>query len=130
MSKVSKHFVTFYSPGTFVYEHTTKEIKSWDVDLAVKMSKKIKERYDAIPIFFQFSTRSRGKNDLDSKETKRSKRYYINCKVKTYQQIVERNDPNEEILRSNMRINKFDRIASPITGWKAAYPLEKGDVVL
>jgi len=130
MSKVSKHFVTFYSPGTFVCEHTTKEIKSWDIPLAVEMSKKIKERYGAIPSFFQFSTRSRGKNDLDSKETKRSKRYYINCKVETYEQIVKRNDPKEEILRSNMHINGYDKIASPKKGWKAAYPLEKDDIVL
>ena len=34
-----KHYVTFYSPGSFVSESTGKEIDAWSVDLAVRMAK-------------------------------------------------------------------------------------------
>ena len=130
MKTVKKHFVTFMSPGTFVCETTTKEIKSWHVPTAIRMSKKIVERYNAVPFGFRFSTRARGPKDLDSKVVKQSGMYYINCKIETYDDIVKRDDPNEEILRSNMRINGYDKVAVTIKGWKAVYPLEKGDVVL
>ena len=45
MSKVEKHFVTYYSPGTFVAETTEEPIDSWDVEVAKKRAKNIKERY-------------------------------------------------------------------------------------
>lgn len=38
---MEQHFVTFYSPGTFVAETTAKPVESWDVDLAVAMSSDI-----------------------------------------------------------------------------------------
>src|SRR5258708_40344118 len=38
MTFMQKHFVTFYSPGTFVAETTTKPIDKWDVDTAVQMA--------------------------------------------------------------------------------------------
>ena len=46
---MEKHFVTFYSPGTFAAETSRKPIESWDVDKAVAMSKEIKERHGALP---------------------------------------------------------------------------------
>ncbi len=44
---MQKHFVTFYSPGTFVSEETTNPIGSWDVAAAMKMAHGIVERYAA-----------------------------------------------------------------------------------
>ena len=127
---IQKHFVEFYSPGTFVAEVTTKEIDSWNVDEAVEMSKGITERYGAKPYGFRFITRSRGPDDLDSSVSARSKTYYINCKVETLAEIEVRNDPKEEILRSNMRINGYDCVVTPKEGWKTTLPLFDGDVVL
>ena len=46
---MNKHFVTFYSPGSFVAETTTREIESWDIRKAQEMADKISERYDATP---------------------------------------------------------------------------------
>ena len=127
---MEKHFVTFYSPGTFVAETTEKPIDSWDVEQAKAMSESVTERYGATPYGFRFSTRSRGPDDLDSKVSATSPMYYINCKVETLAEIEERNDPKEEILRSNMRGNGWDRIVITTKGWRWTQPLNPDDVVL
>lgn len=133
MTDVSKHFVTFYSPGTFVSETSERPVKSWDVDFAVKMAAGITERYGATPYGFKFTTRTRGPKDLDSKVSKSSPMYYIGGKIVTRKQVEKRNAPNEEILRSNMRINNIDRIVekrADVKGWMWAHELGKDDVVL
>ena len=127
---VSKDFVTFLSPGTFVAEETTKPIDSWDIVIAGKMAREIKERYNATPYGFRFSTRSRGPDDLDSKETARSPMYYLGGKIETLEEIEARNAPKEEILLSNMRCNKWERIWTTTNGWRWSQPLEPTDVVL
>jgi len=128
--KIEKHFVTFYSPGTFFDEATTKEIGSWDVKEATEMARSVKERYGATPFGFQFSTRARGPRDLDSKTVKTSPMYYLGGKIETRSEVFKRNAPNEEILRSNMRSNKISRIIVNTNSWKVVKPLNKGDVVL
>lgn len=127
---LKRHFVTFYSPGTFVAENTEKPIDSWDISTAVKMAEKITERYNSHPYGFRFTTRGRTAEELDSKEIARSPMYYIRGKVETLAQVEARNDPNEHILRSNMRNNHWDRIVTSNTPWKWSQPLEKDDVVL
>jgi hypothetical protein len=124
---MEEHFVEFFSPGTFVAETSTKSIDSWDVDKAVKMSKNIKERYGATPYAFRFITRSRKDDELDSKVTKKSGMYYMDCKIQTIKDL----DPVEnEILISNMRCNKWNKVVTSTTGWKWTQPIEKDDIVL
>ena len=127
---MKKHFVTFLSPGTFVAEQTEKPIASWDVEEAVKMARKIKERYSARPYGFQFSTRERGPDDLDSKVTKRSGTYFLGGKVETLAEIEARNDPKEEILRSNMRGNRWHKVVTNTNSFRVTLPLEKDDHIL
>lgn len=127
---MKKHFVTFYSPGTFVAETTSKPIDSWDVEKAMEMAHDVVERYGATPYGFQFSTRSRGDADLDSKQSAQSPFYHLGGKVETLAQVEARNDPKEEILRSNMRCNEWDRIIVNDNSWSSVRPLEKTDVVL
>jgi len=127
---MEKHFVTFYSPGTFVAESTSKPIESWDVDLAVAMATDVKERYGAVPYGFRFSTRGRGPDDLDSQEIASSGMYYIGGKVETLAEVEARNLESESILRSNMRGNGYDRIWTSTTGWKWTRPLRADDVVI
>lgn len=127
---MKKHYVTFLSPGTFVAEQSTKEIGSWDVEQAKKMAGGVEERYSAVPYGFYFTTRERGPDDFDSKQTARSQMHYINCKVETLAEIEARNDPKESILRSNMRCNGWDKIVVTTKGWRWTQPLESGDVVL
>lgn len=127
---MEKHFVTFYSPGTFVAESTTKPIASWDVEKAIKMALTIEERYSAIPYGFRFSTRKQGRKGLDSKVVKSSGMYYLGGKVETLAQIEARNDPKEEILLRNMCNNKCDKIITNNNSWRWTQPLGKDDVVL
>ena len=126
--KMESHFVTFYSPGTFVAENTTVPIPSWDIKLAEKMAKDITERHNAHPYCFQFTTRGRDDNELDSKVTKISCRYFIEGKVETLAE-VERTQPGS-ILASNMRCNHIKRVISTTKGWKWTIPLKDDDYIL
>lgn len=130
MSAIAKHFVTFYSPGTFVAEASEKPIDSWDVDQAVEMSKGITERYNAHPYGFRFSTRSRGPEDLDSKQSATSPMYYLGGIVRTLEEIKAKNDPKDRILISNMEGNGYSRVISAASGWSWTQPLHDEDVVL
>lgn len=133
MTAVERHFVTFYSPGTFVSEATTKEIDSWDIEKAKELARGIVERYGATPYAFVFATRSRGDDDLDSKQTARSGQYFLGGSIETLEDVEARNDPAEVILRSNMRGNGISRIirSSPDNpGWRWTQEFHDGDVRL
>jgi hypothetical protein len=127
---VQKHFVEFFSPGTFVAETTTREIESWNVEQAMRIADTITERYGATPYAFQFITRERSDEDLDSKIVKRSPTYYLGGKVETLAEVEARNDPSERILRENMRGNHYDRIITNTNSYRFTQPLREDDVVL
>lgn len=127
---MEKHFVTFYSPGTFVAETNELPIDAWDTEKAVELARGIKQRYGARPYGFRFSTRSRGPDDLDSKVTAKSPYYFLGGRVETLAEVEARNDPKESILRSNMRGNGYDRIVVNDNSWRWTQPLDAGDVVL
>ena len=126
---MEKHFVTFYSPGTFVAETTTKPIDAWDAAKAMEMAREIEKRYGGVPYGFRFSTRARSDDELDSKEVASSPMHYFGVKVETLEEVESRNDPSEDILRSNMRINGYDRIVTTTKGWKWTQPLRHDDIV-
>ncbi len=126
---MKEHYVTFYSPGTFVAETTIKRIKRWDVGLALALLPAIEERYGAKPYCFQFSTKKRGFREFEAKESERSPSYYVGCKVQTLEDI-EAEGPASAILAQNMRSNGWDRVATTTEGWKWTQPLREEDVVL
>lgn len=127
---MEKHFVTFFSPGTFVHEETTKPIDSWDVETANDMAKGIKERHGATPFAFQFSTRARADDELDSRTVERSPTYYLGGTVLSLQDVKDRGDPKDRILISNMEGNGWDHVIENRNSWKIVQPLNKDDVVL
>lgn len=127
---MKKHFVTFYSPGTFVAEHSTKPIESWDVGVAVEMAKEVKERHGATPYGFQFSTRERSDTEFDSKETAKSGTYYLGGKIFTLAQLKKANNPSQKILISNMECNGWDKVVINNNSWQWTQPFMEGDEVL
>ena len=127
---MQRHYVEFLSPGTFVAEMTSRPIAAWDVGAAKAMAAEIVERHSARPYGFRFTTRARGDADMDSRQIAQSGVYYLGGVIETLAQVEARNDPKEEILRSNMRINGWDRIVTNTNSWKWTQPLRDGDVVL
>ena len=125
---VSKDFVTFYSPGTFFAEDTTKPIDQWNPAAALAMAEGITERYNAKPFGFRFTTRTREESDLDSRVTATSPMYYFGVKVETLAEVMAR-EP-ESILAANMRGNGWSHIVTATGGYKASQPLLDGDIVL
>lgn len=130
MSEMAKHFVTFYSPGTFVSETRENPIDTWDVETAQTMAHEVVERYSATPYAFRFSTRSRGPDDLDSRVTAQSCLYHLGGRVETRAEVEARNDPKESVLRSNMRMNEIERVVVNDNSWRSIHELGKDDVVL
>ena len=74
--------------------------------------------------------RQRGDDDLDSRESARSRLYHLGGRVETLAEVEARNDPKEEILRSNMRGNGWDKIVVNDNSWRSVQPLRSDDIVL
>lgn len=127
---MEQHFVTFFSPGTFVAERSTRPIDSWDVEEAKAMARRINERHNAVPYGFQFLTRSRGPEDLDSTVSLKSPMYYLGGVVETLDQVKARATEKERILIANMEGNHWDRIITNTNSWRWTQPLQPTDVVL
>jgi hypothetical protein len=124
------HFVTFYSPGTFVSESSTKPINAWDIEAAKKMARGVHERHGACPYGFQFTTRGRGANDLDSSVIAKSPMYYLGGVIETLDQVKRRATEKDRILVANMEGNGYDRIITNTNSWRFTAPLNDTDVVL
>jgi hypothetical protein len=130
MTEISQHYVTFYSPGTFVAEMDTHEIDKWDADEAVEMSSMIAQRHGARPYGFRFITRSRGENDMDAKQTDQSPMYFLGGVVQTREEVLAGTDPADRILRSNVESNDWAGIITNTNSYRITQPLNEGDVVL
>lgn len=122
-----RHFVTFYSPGTMLAEQTTQDIDSWDPVKAKAMMDDIRERHGATPYGFRFTTRERGLRQLDSKVTKTSGMYYVDCKLQTVEEVEA---DGADILAGNMRTNHWKHVVTTINGWRWSQPFKEGDVLL
>lgn len=131
VNKVKKHFVVFLSPGTFVSESSSVEVSSWNVNEAMELAHGIQERHGATPYGFYFLTRGRGEFDMDSKVIEQSKGiYYLGGTIFSRQDVIDRDDPNERILRSNMESNNIDRIIENTNSWKFTTAFKETDTLL
>lgn len=128
--EITQNFVTFYSPGTFVNEQTSRPIESWDVHEAVEMARGIVERYNARPFGFRFTTHGRKLGELNASEIDRSPMHYLGGEVQTLAQIEARNDPADRILIGNMKRNDYGRVIVNQNSWKCTLPLLEGDVIV
>lgn len=115
---MEKHFVEFFSPGTFVAENTVKEIESWDVDKAKEMAKNIIERYNSKPYSFRFITREK------EKIIRKSGFYFINGKVETLEDVKAKNNRDDKILISNMENSSWNKIVTTFSPWRWTQPFD------
>jgi len=74
---MEKHFVQFFSPGTFVSEQSEFEVSTFDKVQAVEKAREIVERHGARPYGFRFVTKTRGEDDLDSHVSYYSGMHYL-----------------------------------------------------
>lgn len=134
-----KHQVTFYSPGTFVSEATTRDIDSWDTAKAVEMSEQITERYGARPYGFVFSTHivaddvpdgEGGTLKVQPKTVEKSGIHFLGGRLETYDDVVARNDDKENILRSNMRNNEHWVIVINDNSYRSTLPFNEEDCIV
>lgn len=111
---MKKHYAVYYSPGTFFDETDSKPIDQFgDVPEAVEMAATIDQRYGAKPYGFRFVTyikhdpvvdsESGEKLEVESKKIAESGTYFINGRLRKYDEVVTENHPEESILRGNMR---------------------------
>lgn len=124
-----KYFVTFLSPGTFFNEVSEKEIGSYDVNAAIDMARGIRERHDARPYAFYFTTKELKGTGWEQKAVtvNTSPRYFFNNKVRTLAEIEARHDPKDNILISNMKGNDWPSIVE-VNG--ACVPFRHEDILL
>jgi hypothetical protein len=134
MSKPKReHRVTFYSPGTFFDEDTTKPIAAWDPVEAAKMATDIRERHGARPYGFQFSTvivhsgipdGEGGTLKAEAKSVGRSGMFYITGKIQTY------DEASGSTLRSNMKYNDWPIVVETTNGYRHAGIFHAKDVIV
>lgn len=122
---MEKHFVEFFSPGTFVAENTVKEIDSWDIDRAKEMAKDIIERHNSKPYSFRFITKQK------EKIIRKSGFYFINGKVEILEDVKAKNNHDDRILISNMENNGWNKIVTTFSPWRWTQPFDdKKDCVV
>lgn len=125
-----KHFVQFLSPGTFSSESTVKEIDSWDIEKAKLMSQSIVERYGARPYGFRFFTEEKSNNESAAQVTATSGIYFLGGTLLSLADIIARNDPNDQILISNMQMNSYDFVIVNENSYKITLPFSDNDHLL
>jgi len=129
------NYVVFESPGTLFSESSSKAINTWDIKKAIEMSKNISERYSAKPYGFYFETyleldEDDAPLDFVSKKIKTSGLHYLSGKVETFDEITERDDDKEEILRSNMKCNNSWVLVTNTNSFKVKRFFHGDDVII
>lgn len=135
---MKKHYVLFLSPGTFVDEQSLKPIDQFgDVAAAVDRSKSVTERHGARPYGFRFITRMEhapipdgegGTLAVEPKTLVETGTYFIDGRLRKYDEVVAENDPKESILRSNMR--QMPIVVETQNSWRHTAAFNEGDFVV
>lgn len=138
---MKKHYVWFYSPGTFYDEIDSKPIETFgDLQTAVELVKSINQRYGAKPYGFRFITmlemdpvRDQETGEIlevQSKKIEETGTYFINGRLRKYDEVVAENDPEESILRDNMRCNDMLIVVETRNSYRHTAPFREEDFVI
>lgn len=132
-----KHFVTFFSPGTFVPEQSSREIPSWDTVAAVEMANGILERYNAHPYGFQFITKlcadpvPDGEGavlSVQPREVERSGTHFLGGELRRFEEIPKTKE--NSTLLANMRCNDMPIIIENSNSWRFTGAFHEQDCIV
>ncbi len=130
--------VTFYSPGTFFSESSSKDVPLRDIAFAVEMAQTINERYGAKPYAFRFSTRITAEPIPDGeggvlqvvpKFVDESGLYFLGGELLFLDDVIKRKDPKELILLDNMR-RECPIVVINCNSYKSTIPFGEQDVIV
>lgn len=132
-----QHYVTFFSPGSFVAESSCKPIDAWDPVEAMRLCQGITERYGAKPYGFQFETRivadpvpdgEGGELQVTPKKVAESEIYYIDGRILKFDEVPETD--STRIMRDNMRSNDYPIVVETTRGFRWTQPFKEHDVIV
>ena len=121
---MERHFVTFVYPRLAVDEEAEEPVKSWDVEKAIEEAK---TRHPGA-CSFEFHTRRREDDELDSKVVARSPTYFLGGGIITIEEVRGREKNLQQPLLAGMEANGWDRVV--VAKFGKTSPLEEEDVVL
>lgn len=134
-----QHFVTFYSPGTFVDETDCKPIEAWDTAAAVSMAKGINQRHGAKPYGFRFHTSlvadpvadgEGGTLKVEPRMIAESGTHYIDGVLFKLDELEAVADPDKRILVQNMRGNDMPVVCETRIGYRHTGEFREVDCVV
>jgi hypothetical protein len=132
-----KHFVEFFSPGTFVPEQTRKPIDAWNPVVAVELANGITERYGAKPYGFKFVTvltadpvpdGEGGQLTVEPKEVARSGTHFLGGRLLTFDEIPDAEE--FKTLRFNMGCNDMPIVIENSNSWKFTGAFHEKDCIV
>lgn len=132
--KTEKYYlVTYFSPGTFFAESSSKEFAEIDLKKIATAAKKVKERHGATPWGFEIVEMRRpvekGEFEVVPKTVRQiGGRYHLTGELKRYDDIPE--TEKTHILRSNMWGNDWPIIVENRNSWLSTQPFEQEDVIV
>ena len=121
---MQKHFVNLLYAGIIVSEKSSHEVSDWNISEVYEIIRSQKYK----PYGFEFITRERKDNELDSRIIKSSGTYYLGGTVLNSEQVMARRDFNTRILLSNMETNSWEYVIETVNG--QFFPFEENDILL
>ena len=133
---ITKHYVTFVSPGTFFSETSRRPIAACDIKTACKMAKSVEERYGATPYGFYFTTfvtaapvQIGGKTfKTEEKKQAESGMHFITGTLRRYNQTTF--GPDEEILKSNVESNGYWVLVENRNSYRCVQPFDESALLI
>lgn len=114
-----KKYVRYYYEGKYIDHIVHREIETESVDDIINDIQSI----DGIwPYRFQFVTRHPEKETSGEWSISNvSHMYFVNGKIRTLDELIKENNPNNKVLIGNMKSNNYDKIIESTHGWVSSF---------
>lgn len=116
--------VRFFVPSFVVSDTQEEKIHSWDIARAIELYQNIVQKNMRCPYGFQFLKKEKGELIAESGV------YFINGKVRSYQEVLKDNKEDESVLRDNMKYNQYAAIVEVRNKFLTTMPFAKNDFAI